>query len=59
MLAITPEQTGGISTAEYPTPAKRPLNSRMALGKLENALGITLPSWQSQLALTLKEYLDS
>lgn len=58
-LAITPEATGGIPTADYPTPAQRPLNSRMALGKLENALGITLPTWQSQLALTLKEHLES
>lgn len=58
MLTITSE-TGGIPTVEYPTPAKRPLNSRMALGKLENALGITLPSWQSQLALTLKEHLGN
>ncbi|MGS2744314.1 dTDP-4-dehydrorhamnose reductase [Halomonas sp. LS-001] len=58
-LAITPENTSSISTAEYPTPAKRPLNSRMAISKLENTLGITLPTWQSQLALTLKEYLDS
>ncbi|MCD6003904.1 dTDP-4-dehydrorhamnose reductase [Halomonas sp. IOP_6] len=58
-LAITPEKTAGIPTAEYPTPAQRPLNSRMALGKLEKALGITMPSWQSQLALTLKEHLDN
>ena len=57
-LAITPESTAGIPTAEYPTPAERPLNSRMALSKLENALGITMPSWQSQLGLTLREYLD-
>ena len=58
VLAITPEKTAGIPTAKYPTPAKRPLNSRMALGKLEKALGITLPTWQSQLGLTLREYLD-
>ncbi|WKD27066.1 dTDP-4-dehydrorhamnose reductase [Halomonas sp. KG2] len=57
-LAITPENTVGIPSAEYPTPAQRPLNSRMALGKLEKALGITMPSWQSQLGLTLREYLD-
>ncbi|MGP5309400.1 dTDP-4-dehydrorhamnose reductase [Vreelandella alkaliphila] len=58
-LAITPEGTAGIPTAEYPTPAKRPLNSRMAVSKLENALGITMPTWQSQLALTLKEHLSN
>lgn len=59
LLAITPETTGGIPTAEYPTPATRPLNSRMSIEKLENALGIALPTWQSQLALTLKEHLDN
>lgn len=57
-LTITSESTAGIPTAEYPTPAQRPLNSRMALGKLESALGITMPTWQSQLGLTLREYLD-
>lgn len=59
VLAITPEGTAGIPTSNYPTPAQRPLNSRIALGKLENALGVTLPSWQSQLALTLKEHLEN
>jgi len=58
-LAITPEGTAGIPTVDYPTPAQRPLNSRMALGKLESALGITMPTWQSQLALTLKEHLSN
>lgn len=57
-LAIAPEGVAGISTVEYPTPAKRPLNSRMALSKLENSLGITMPTWKSQLGLTLREYLD-
>ena len=57
-LAITPKTAEGIPTAEYPTPAMRPLNSRMALGKLESALGIAMPTWQSQLALTLKEYCE-
>ncbi|MGP9632689.1 dTDP-4-dehydrorhamnose reductase [Halomonas sp. AOP43-A1-21] len=57
-LAITPENTAGIPTSEYPTPAKRPLNSRMNLAKLEAALGVTLPHWQSQLALTLSEYCE-
>ncbi len=58
-LAITPKAMGGIPTVDYPTPAQRPLNSRMALEKLENALKITLPSWEHQLALTLNEHLES
>jgi len=55
-LAITPQQVAAIPTVDYPTPAKRPLNSRLAMGKLEQALGIRLPSWQEQLALTLAEH---
>jgi len=58
-LAIKPQGAAGIPTAEYPTPAQRPLNSRMNLSKLEAALGVTLPTWQSQLGLTLKEYLEN
>lgn len=46
------------STSEYPTPATRPLNSRMDVAKLEQALNTRLPDWQSQLALTLNEYLE-
>lgn len=48
-----------IPTSDYPTPAKRPLNSRMDITKLENALNIQLPDWQSQLALTLNEYFET
>jgi len=57
-LAMGPENALTISTSDYPTPAKRPLNSRMALNKLGRALNIQLPDWQSQLALTLNEYLE-
>ena len=58
-LALSPSQVRGIPTTEYPTPATRPLNSRLALNKLETALGVTLPHWQDQLALTLKEHLGN
>ena len=47
-----------IPTSDYPTPAKRPLNSRMDVTNLQQALNIQLPDWQSQLALTLNEYLE-
>ena len=56
-LAVQPEKVVGIETQHYPTPAKRPLNSRLSVGKLEDALSLTLPSWQQQLALTLDEAL--
>jgi dTDP-4-dehydrorhamnose reductase len=57
-LTMGPENAHAIPTSDYPTPATRPLNSRMALSKLENALSIQLPDWQSQLTLTLNEYLE-
>lgn len=58
-LAMGPEQAQPIPTSDYPTPAQRPLNSRMDLSKLEAALNIQLPDWQSQLTLTLGEYLET
>ncbi|RTQ97926.1 dTDP-4-dehydrorhamnose reductase [Halomonas nitroreducens] len=58
-LAIRPERVAAIATRDYPTPAQRPLNSRLCCQELERALGITLPNWQEQLALTLAEQLDS
>ncbi|MGX1201868.1 dTDP-4-dehydrorhamnose reductase [Marinobacter sp. MBR-105] len=57
-LTMGPENAHPIPTSDYPTPAQRPLNSRMALNKLETALNIQLPDWQSQLHLTLAEYLE-
>jgi dTDP-4-dehydrorhamnose reductase len=57
-LAMGPENAYPIPTSDYPTPATRPLNSRMNVNKLEQTLSIRLPDWQSQLAVTLDEYLE-
>ncbi len=35
-----------ISTAEYPTRARRPANSRLDCGKLERVFGLRLPRWE-------------
>ncbi|PTM53350.1 dTDP-4-dehydrorhamnose reductase [Phreatobacter oligotrophus] len=40
----------GIATSDYPTPAKRPANSRLDCSKLRNAHGVVLPSWNDGLA---------
>jgi dTDP-4-dehydrorhamnose reductase len=56
-LPLLLNNLGGISTAEFPTAAARPANSRLDVSKIENALGITLPNWQQQLEYTINSYL--
>jgi dTDP-4-dehydrorhamnose reductase len=46
-----------ITTAEYPTPAKRPANSRLDCTKLANAYDITLPPWQRSLSECVERLL--
>jgi len=54
-LKAWPEQVGATSTASYPTPAQRPLNSRLNTTKLQQAFGLTLPDWQAGVARMLTE----
>lgn len=44
-----------ITTAEYPTPAKRPAYSHLDVAKLEKDFGVTLPSWQDGLKRVIAE----
>jgi dTDP-4-dehydrorhamnose reductase len=39
-----------IATADYPTPARRPANSRLDNGKLARAYGLALPEWRGSAA---------
>ncbi|TXJ27367.1 MAG: dTDP-4-dehydrorhamnose reductase [Afipia sp.] len=45
-LALSLDALKPISTAEYPTPAKRPANSRLDCSRLMTRFGVTLPAWQ-------------
>lgn len=47
-----------ISTADYATPATRPLNSRLNTQKLNTAFGLTLPPWQQGVTRMLTEILE-
>jgi len=38
-----------IGTADYPTPATRPANSRLDCGKIARAHGVALPDWHGSL----------
>jgi dTDP-4-dehydrorhamnose reductase len=44
----------GIPTSEYPTPARRPLNSVLCNQKLKAAFGVELPSWETALDVALQ-----
>ena len=43
-----------IPSSDYPTPARRPLNSRLDNGKLERVFGLRLPPWQEALERCLE-----
>lgn len=42
-----------IGTADYPTPAKRPANSRLDCGLAARAFGVRLPPWRASLDRTI------
>lgn len=46
-----------VPTSAFPTPAKRPLNSRLSTAKLQQAFGLVLPQWQQGVDRMLKEIL--
>ena len=54
-LKAGPDQVAATSTASYPTPAQRPLNSRLNTDKIKDAFDLTLPQWQSGVARMLTE----
>lgn len=49
-VAVTP-----IPTTDYPTPAKRPLNSRMDCSAIKQVFGIARPNWRNGLNMILQE----
>lgn len=48
-------QVEDIPTSAYPTPAARPLNSRMDCSATEGAFGVKRPDWRDGLARVLKD----
>lgn len=56
LLAV--ETVEPIDTAAYPTPARRPLNSRLDTQKLRDTFSLHLPDWQSGVTRMLMEVLN-
>lgn len=57
-LKITPSTIKAIKTSEYPTPAKRPLNSRLNVQKLESTFNLVMPNWQQGVKRAIAEKLN-
>jgi len=56
-MKVAPEAVKAIPTSGYPTPAQRPLNSRLDTFKLRHAFGLHLPPWQHGVERMLMETL--
>lgn len=54
-LKCLPQNITPISTRDYPTPAKRPLNSRLHGTKLRNKFGLVMPEWSLYITPLLED----
>lgn len=58
-LAVTDDRIKPVPTSAFPTPAKRPSNSRLCTDKLRAAFQLNLPSWEHGVTRMLDEILDT
>jgi len=58
-IRVQPEGIRAIPTSDYPTPAVRPLNSRLSTEKVRRHFGLTLPHWKQGVDRMLDEILTS
>ena len=56
-IRVAPDAILPVPTSAFPTPAKRPANSRLDTQKLQLAFGLTLPAWQLGVDRMLDEIL--
>ena len=52
-----PVRVTPIATADYPTPARRPANSRLDGARLERVYGVRLPPWRESLGPVVERLL--
>jgi len=56
-IKVSADAIAPVPTAAFPTPAIRPLNSRLDTQKLQNTFNLYLPHWQSGVTRMLTEIL--
>jgi dTDP-4-dehydrorhamnose reductase len=54
-LQVRPDAVHAVPTSAWPTPAQRPLNSRLSTARLCHAFGLSLPPWQQGVQRMLTE----
>jgi dTDP-4-dehydrorhamnose reductase len=54
-VKVAPEAIKPIPTSAYPTPARRPLNSRLSTEKLQRVFGLAAPHWRIGVERVLRE----
>jgi dTDP-4-dehydrorhamnose reductase len=57
-LKVAPDAIKPVPTSAFPTPAKRPHNSRMDTAKLQSTFALSLPQWQAGVTRMLSEVLE-
>jgi len=57
-VTIKAEAVDPVPTTAFPTPAARPLNSRLDTRKFQAAFGLVLPDWQPGVARMLRETIS-
>lgn len=58
-LRTTPDKVLPIASADYPLAARRPANSRLAVGKLQEVFGLKLPPWQDHVVRLVREIANA
>lgn len=58
-LQLQPEHLHAIPSSAYPTPAKRPGNSRLNCSKIEHNFGLTMPAWQNGVEQVFQQIFNS
>ncbi len=56
-IGLKVSEIAPVPTSAFPTPAQRPLNSRLNTRKLQQAFGVVLPPWQQGVDRLLAEIL--
>jgi dTDP-4-dehydrorhamnose reductase len=56
-VKVAADRIHAVPTSAYPTPAERPLNSRLLTTKLQRTFGLVLPPWQRGVERMLSEVL--